>query len=165
MGIGVYVATHFKNQGPVKKAFELLQAAGHFITHDWTTEIAEGKTGEDLEVFLLDCAERDFAGVTKADAVLVINHEHGCAMFTELGLALAFGALVVVVDGDKPPHNIFYNLPEVVHATSLENAVEIITRYGEVLARQDAQAERAEALVQGVFASDSLIQKIKSGTI
>lgn len=126
MGLRVYVATKFENQEIVRKAFELLRSAGHEITHDWTTEVVGDRTGEYRKIFLEECAIKDCNGVADADVILVINYPGGCGMFTELGLGLAYGALIVVVDGDKPPYNIFYNLPEVTHANSLEHAIEII---------------------------------------
>lgn len=129
----VYVASKFENTKVVKSAYAALRESGHTITHDWTEESAEGLTGEALHVYLEECAKKDMEGVQKCDALLLINHPNGCGMYTELGIALALDKFIVVIDGKNPPHNIFFNLNQVVHAHSLETAVKILNVHAGIL--------------------------------
>jgi hypothetical protein len=125
----VYVASKFENTKVVQEAYKNLLLKGHTITHDWTLENAEGMTGEALHAYLQGCAERDLAGVEAADALLLINHANGCGMYTELGIALASNKFIVVIDGKKPPHNIFFNLTHIHHAKDLGDAIKILAAH------------------------------------
>jgi hypothetical protein len=120
----VYVASKFENTKAVREAYEALKKDNHTITHDWTGENADGLHGAALDLYLRECAERDVAGVANCQGLLLINHELGCGMFTELGIAIALKKFIVVLDGKHPnkPRNIFFNLPDVHHAQSLEQA-------------------------------------------
>jgi hypothetical protein len=129
----VYVASKFENGKVVREAFAALQADGHTISHDWTVESAEGMSGEALHAYLQGCAEKDLEGVERADALLLINHANGCGMYTELGIALASNKFIVVIDGKKPPHNIFFNLAHVHHAKDLDDAIKILAAHQQFL--------------------------------
>jgi hypothetical protein len=120
----VYVASKFENGSEVRKAQQTLREDGHTITHDWTEENAEGFHGTALELYLRECARKDYDGVLACDAFVLLHYERGAGMFTELGLAIAWRRLVVVIDGKNPDkvHNIFFHLPDVVHVPSLEEA-------------------------------------------
>jgi hypothetical protein len=124
----IYVASKFENTKRVKELYSLLQVAGHEITHDWTGENAEGMTSKRRYDYLRSCAEKDFYGVLRADAIVLINHERGCGMFTELGIALASNKIVIVVDGfhDDKPLNIFFHLAQVKHVDDLEEVLDIL---------------------------------------
>lgn len=120
----VYVASKFTNQDEVREAFRLLHKLGHEITHNWTTESYEGKSDDELEHYRLECALGDVRGVQDADAVLVINHANGQGMWTELGMAIAWGKMVFFAYPDRTPaRNIFTYLPGVVAYQTLEEAV------------------------------------------
>jgi nucleoside 2-deoxyribosyltransferase len=105
----VYVATAFKNRDEAKRVMELLKGHGCIITHDWTNESVEGRTGDDLMEYLRRCAWADVNGVKDCDVLFLINHPDGKGCFTELGIALGLQKHVVVVEEDSA-HNIFIHL-------------------------------------------------------
>lgn len=118
----IYVASKFENKPAVRTAMVLLQSAGHSITHDWTVHEDGERGGEELLAFFRLCAQQDFDGVVNADAILVLNHELGKGMFTEMGIAQALGKPVVVVDISRS-NNIFFYLPGVKVCESVIDAI------------------------------------------
>lgn len=124
----IYVGSKFENTKAVREAYLALRDDGHTITHDWTNENAEMLAGHALEAYLQGCAEKDVAGVLEADAMLLLNHQLMAGGFTEFGMAITADKFIVVIDGKHPekPRNIFFHLPHVHHATSLEDARKIL---------------------------------------
>jgi hypothetical protein len=120
----IYVASKFENTKAVREAYAALQKDGHTITHDWTGENADGLHGEELELYLRGCAEKDVNGVTDGQGFLLLNHERVAGANTELGIAIAHKKFIVVIDGKHPdkPSNIFFHLPSVHHAKDIEQA-------------------------------------------
>jgi hypothetical protein len=131
----IYVASKFQNTKAVKEAYEALKADGHVITHDWTNESAEGMTGQALEDYLVLCAKKDLRGVQDGDALLLLNHQLMAGGFTEFGMAVAYGKYIVVIDGHHPdkPRNIFFHLPNIVHAKDLTDARKILLAHDHYL--------------------------------
>lgn len=133
----VYVASKFENQAEVRKAITLLREHGHDITFDWTQHSAVGKSGQELQDYLRLCAVDDYDGVLFAEALVLIDHPNCKAAYTELGMALAMQARVIVVNAvptviDPTMHqNIFMHLPEVEHVDSIEEAVAILDKMEE----------------------------------
>jgi hypothetical protein len=125
----IYVATKFEQAAYAKKVMEALESAGHSITHDWTGEVSEGKEEDELKQFLLKCASADFEGVRNCDLLLLLNHQHGKGMFTELGMALAFNKKVIVIDGWKA-NNIFFSLPNCTMVKTVGEAIDLIQTIG-----------------------------------
>lgn len=126
----VYVASKFENMNAVKQAMHLLQQQGHAITHDWTRESAEGMEGQERDDYLARCAAADVNGVLTAQAILMLHQPNMRGAYIELGIALARGIRVFVVDGlrdDWTRIPIFYRLPHVIHTASVDDAVEIMT--------------------------------------
>lgn len=117
----IYVASSFVNKDAVRSAISILESAGHSITHDWTVHDDGGRTGEELVAFLKQCAQQDFDGVVNADAILVLNHELGRGMFTEMGIAQALGKPIAVCDVDRA-NNIFFHMPGVRVCDSVVDA-------------------------------------------
>jgi hypothetical protein len=120
----IYCASKFENTKSVREAYAALQADGHTITHDWTGENADGLHGQALELYLRSCAEKDVRGVSHGQGFLLLHHERVSGALTELGIAIALKKFIVVIDGKHPdkPSNIFFHLPDVHHAQSLEQA-------------------------------------------
>lgn len=126
----VYVASKFENQNAVKKAMHMLRQQGHFVTHDWTVENADGLEGTVRDDYLAHCAQKDVDGVQTAEAILLLHQPNMRGAYIELGIALGRGKRVFVVDGlrdDWTRIPIFYRLPHVIHVASVEDAVEIMT--------------------------------------
>jgi nucleoside 2-deoxyribosyltransferase len=108
----LYVASAWTNQENAQALIDGLARAGHEITRDWTRE----ETGKDRHA---EYAQADVLGVRDCEAFILLNHPDGRGACTELGLALAFGKPVYVLDKDKQ-FNIFLYLKEVVPCQSLE---------------------------------------------
>lgn len=106
----VYVAAKFEDKDRVKEVYEKLKAFGCEITHDWTGEDAEKMAGPEGDKYRAECSFNDFNGVKKANVVLVLNHDRLYGGAAEMGMALAWGKKVFVVDS-KIRYNIFFSLP------------------------------------------------------
>lgn len=106
----IYVAGKFETRDRVQGVMQRLIAKGHEITHDWTLEDPAGKSGAELARFQQDCACADFGGVRAADLVLVLNHDRLFGGAAEMGMALALGKRVYVVE-PQIRDNIFFHLP------------------------------------------------------
>jgi hypothetical protein len=138
--VRIYVASKFENSGLVREAHAALREDGHTISHDWTTESADGLYGQALEVYLQGCAEKDVEGVLSADAFLLLNHVLMAGGFTEFGMAIVKEKFIVVIDGrhkDKP-RNIFFHLAHVHHAADLEEARRMLIAH-ELYLKQGAE--------------------------
>jgi hypothetical protein len=125
----VYVAAKFEAKEAARTAMAALVSAGHEITHDWTAHEepalpGDGSLTDAQRDFFRDCAADDFTGVFEADVLVLLNHEHGKGMFTEMGIALAYGMPVFVVDIAKA-RNIFFHAALV---RPCENVAEVIVR-------------------------------------
>ena len=138
----IYVASKFENTRAVRDVYEVLKEDGHVITHDWTGENADGLTGDAKEAYLQGCADKDVEGVLSADAFVLLNHVNMAGGFTELGMALAAGKFIVVLDGRHPqkPMNIFYHLPHVHHAKSVYDARQMLKAHA-LFMKQEAEVE------------------------
>ena len=120
-----YIATKFENTNEFYKMRELIQSTGHTVTHDWTTEDWAVKRNLDEKMeFREQCAILDFQGVVEADALILIQHEDMKGAYVELGIALANNKHVIIVGGWTPAlrHNIFYEIPGIVHVQTMEDA-------------------------------------------
>ncbi len=128
----VYVAGSFGEIPAVRHIQALVAAAGHEITHDWTTFPVEKLkfTGEALHEFLKSSADADFDGVWRADAVLLLNDPKCCATYSELGFALAWGKTTFVV-GRALRENIFFNMDGVYHFATVEDAIRAMNEWEE----------------------------------
>ena len=104
-----YVAASQYDLHRARWAMDELRLAGIDITHDWTQEVESnaGKTITDDEC--REAALNDYKGVVNCDVLLVltpVRRDWGCAMWTELGIALDRHRRIVVV-GPQRNRNIF----------------------------------------------------------
>jgi hypothetical protein len=126
-----YVGSKFENKEAVRYVQRKLQELGHVITHDWTWESAEGKKEPELTQYMKDCAVKDYNGVVTCDVLFHINYK-GCAgSFTEFGIALALGKVIVVVDAKKEgtAHNIFFYMPGINHFHNVDEAIRFVHKW------------------------------------
>lgn len=123
----IYVAGKFEEGARVREVHQMLKDMGHEITHDWTREDASGYQGAEREAYFRRCAEKDFEGVKDCDLILVLNHDRLFGGATEMGLALAWGRVVYVVE-PAIRDNIFYHLgPDLISTfPTLEEALAAI---------------------------------------
>lgn len=110
----VYIATSFKNKEGFNNLKDLLEAAGHTITHDWSKDDASKyKDGPEKELYLMDCAIKSIGGICQAEAVVLLAAPDMAGAFVEMGLAIGAGVSVIVLDAFKEGNRdcIFYRLP------------------------------------------------------
>lgn len=105
----VYVAAKFEEKERTRQMQKRLRDIGCVITHDWTTEDAEGLSPEQVGPYMRQCAINDFNGVLEADAI---------------GYGSRSWATVLVVDHEVRD-NIFFHLPNVLKVTE-DEAVDIL---------------------------------------
>ena len=82
----------------VKSQMRLLEAEGHTVTLDWTTQLAGTQTEEQLQTMV----SADLRAVAEADCVLVLAQlgpTVGC--WVEIGAALVLGKPVAWIHGDN----------------------------------------------------------------
>ena len=106
----VYVASAFCNKAETRAVQAALIAAGHTVSHDWTTEDAshlEFKSPAYFE-YLERCGENDLRGIINSTAVVVIAHEQMRDTLCEMGLAIGFGVPVYVLNPERR-HSVFYS--------------------------------------------------------
>jgi hypothetical protein len=123
--VNVYVASSQHEHARAQAVMARARAAGCTVTHDWTVEVTTTPATTDAERYDAACA--DHMGVVDADAIIVLGPERkdwGCAMWTELGIALAMGKLCIVVGGER---NIFSHL--CIRALNDDVALQILEEY------------------------------------
>jgi hypothetical protein len=123
----IYVAAKFEEAKRAREVMDLLEARGHVVSHDWTSESVQGLAGQDLEDYLSKCARQDFFGVTSADAVLVLNHDKLFGGMVEFGVALSLGKKIVVVEPGVRDC-IFWHMKEVQLVANVHLALEFIDK-------------------------------------
>lgn len=109
MSFSVYVAGKFEETAAVRAVQQRVRDLGCSISHDWTGEDPAGRTGAELEAFLAGCAQADMDGVLDADLIIVLNHDRLFGGAVEMGMALAYGKIVMVI-GPQVRDNIFFHL-------------------------------------------------------
>ena len=108
----VYVAASQHDWLRARRVMRDLEAAGLTVSHDWTIQVEEHLGQDPDEDTKRWCAEMDYQGVRDADALLVLTplwKQWGAGLWTELGIALAMGKLIVVT-GPRRDSNIFTQL-------------------------------------------------------
>jgi nucleoside 2-deoxyribosyltransferase len=120
----LYIAANFRDRAEISKLMRLAEARGHFITCDWTKEASPPQDSQEFSAFRTARALEDLDGVRAADAMVLIDHEHGKGMYVEMGVAIERQKPVVVVAQKYP--QIFFSLPNVTHAADFEAALALL---------------------------------------
>lgn len=104
----VYVAGKWEEKERVREIMAQLMAAGHTITHDWTTEVP----GD--EAHMRANALRDCNGVGLADVFVGIFEKDLAykGAYVEMGIAIARDIPIYIL-GHAQDSNIFMYLPQV----------------------------------------------------
>lgn len=122
----VYIAAPWIDRDAAKMLGQLVEQAGHIITHKWWGW--EGEEEEATDAFKRECAILDVNGVASADVVLVYNSFKSEGKAAEQGIAIALGKpIVCFTPGEKPSSNIFHYLPCYTHVKTIEEALEAIS--------------------------------------
>lgn len=120
----VYVASKFENKEGVRYLYDLLRAAGHEITHDWTDETASS----DAEFYR--CADKDVEGVWNADVLIIDVQPNMRGAWVEFGIALTRFIPIIVVNGKRGDHGgyecIFQHLDNVWHVDTALEAAQLV---------------------------------------
>ena len=135
--VDIYVASKFENKAAVRAAQTEVRKRGWGISFDWTGEAVDVSGSKVIdwntpyqtadEAHLRESAYNDYCGVTGSSAVLILNHAHGCGMWTEMGIAIAHGIPVYVV-GPEIRRNIFFYLPESFKLQTFSTLEEALAR-------------------------------------
>lgn len=105
----IYVATSFANIPEAREVMARLRAAGHVITHDWTTEAPDPAwCAPERDAYLDKCGAADYQGVVDADALVLINHPLARDAMAEFGIALGLGRPTFVLYPDRKPSVFFH---------------------------------------------------------
>lgn len=121
----VYVASATEQYALVEHFVDRLRLAGIEISFEWTPDYKAGGFKPDAklsDVHRRYIAKMDARGVRDADLVWVVTpelKEHGCGMWVELGLAIAFDKRVVV-SGPNARRTVFSELAEACFQTHEE---------------------------------------------
>ncbi len=110
----VYVAASQHDWQRARDVMDACTRAGHTVSHDWTCEVEDHLTRPATEGELYRYATVDKRGVGRADVLLALTPERadwGCALWTELGFALA-RHMRCIVTGPRRDANIFSRLCE-----------------------------------------------------
>lgn len=118
----IYVAAKLEERRRARALMSALERRKHTITYDWTS--VESEEGTPLE-HRPAVAQSEVEGVKQADVVVLIAHENGCGQYVEMGVALAMGIPVLVINYDCR-NNVFFHHPLCVwveHELSLVEAL------------------------------------------
>jgi nucleoside 2-deoxyribosyltransferase len=123
----IYVASKFENKDAVREAMQKVRERGHIVTHDWTNEDETQyvRVPARHDRYMRDCAQADVDGVRTAGLVIVLNHPQGKGMFVEMGIAIALGIPVALIDADAA-RCIFFHLPLVQRFESVDQALNVV---------------------------------------
>lgn len=122
----VYVAGLLGEAERINQAQHAIVAAGHSLTHDWTTDLSFAEDYASRPDDSATIARDDLGGVMEADAVVVLapRDEPGRGLFVELGAALAraeIGDLDHVVGVGMIAHeSVFYFHPRVTRVNTVD---------------------------------------------
>lgn len=108
-----YIGSGFKNCELVNKFSEILRKNGWQHTYNWTENINDDVTFEDLIVY----SESEKKGIADADVVIILLPA-GRGTHIELGMALALDKIIYLCSSDKDEFSIentvgFYELPQI----------------------------------------------------
>lgn len=95
----IYIASKWSDDGikQAREAMAALEIDGHSITHNWCDEDPGDRQGDELALYLWQCAVADLRGVEAADAVVAFPHDYGKGLYSEIGVALTRGIPVILV--------------------------------------------------------------------
>ncbi len=101
----IYVASKYEERTQVRKLMDVLEAAGHTITYDWTSNEEDSASQ----------AWHDAMGVITAEAFVFLAEKDlpYCGALVEMGIALGKGIPVYVVGHALDQRCIFLKLQEV----------------------------------------------------
>ena len=102
----LYVAGKYEERARIREVMDQLEAVGHTITYDWTTNCE----------LVPNQALKDFEGVCDADAFILVAERDVsyCGTLVELGVALACDIPIFVLGHALDDRCIFLKLPAII---------------------------------------------------
>jgi nucleoside 2-deoxyribosyltransferase len=127
LALNVYLAANGREIETTRKAMQAIRDAGHRITHDWTVGIENQRPADPVERERVRqaAALADVAGIRAADVLVLLDHDKGFGMYVEMGVAIGLGKPVIVVD--ERYHQVFFSLPTVRLAETVEQAIALLS--------------------------------------
>lgn len=124
----IYVAGPYSKKDEVRRVQDLLRAAGHQITFDWTACDDSNLTGFQRFAHRRQCAIDDGKGVYDAVALVVVCPHDSTAggLDFEMGLAVAWRRILIVIGEERENETIFLSLPGVIRASVAEDLPAIL---------------------------------------
>lgn len=124
MGLKVYIAAPWVAKNEALEAQKKFEEAGMEVTSHWIkyhpTVSIEGADSTDINELQTQAIE-DVEDIIKSDVFVILNLALSEGKATELGLAYGLGIPIILVG--KRDRNIFYHLPEVYQADTVDEAV------------------------------------------
>ena len=122
MALKVYIAAPWNNRAEAQVAQDKFEAAGFEVTSHWIKYHSDAVLGDPkFDEELCNQAVEDLEDVMKADVFIILNLGKSEGKATELGFAYALGIPTILV-GPRTI-NIFYYLPNVFRADTVEQAI------------------------------------------
>lgn len=119
-----YVTGRSSNIDEVKRTIALIKTKGHEVTFDWPM-LPMVKPYEDNQEKAATFAKDGIQGIINCDVYILLAHNDGTGVFTELGAALALAQLhgkpqIYAVAHEIPPVMFHYH-PAIRWVTSIED--------------------------------------------
>jgi len=121
-GLKCYIAAPWANKADALAAQEQFEAAGLEVTAHWIKHHSDGDTSDDE---LAEQAVEDVNDIIRSDVFVILNLALSEGKAFEMGVAYTLGIPVVLV-GDRT-RDIFYHLPNIYRADTVEAAIEGLT--------------------------------------
>lgn len=127
----IYVAGRTCMLDKVERVQQLVCAAGHELTYDWTANVrAEGGSAREKHVpheRQVQYANADRKGVLEADCTIVVCGPELCGTLIECGLALSMCDMAsVILYGIPEKESVFFELPEVRRITTEDELIDVL---------------------------------------
>ena len=133
----IYVAGKWERKELTRDVQSYLKKQGHFITHDWTCEDANGLTGAAYATYVRECAKRDVAGVKESDVLVVLADPNAYGTMVEMGVAISMGIPVLVCMGKEWRESPFFFLDNVQVFETIEELYGVVQRISEALGKYE----------------------------
>lgn len=126
MAFRCYIAAPWGNKPEALAAQQLFEAAGFEVTAHWITREShltyEDMAKPEYEEEMINQAVMDVEDIVASDVFVILNLDKSEGKATEFGFAYSLGIPTILV-GERT-RNIFYFLPNVFRADTVEQAIE-----------------------------------------
>ncbi len=126
-----FVTGRSSNVDEVRRSYDLIEAAGHTVIKRWT-ELPMIKPYRKHQSESAQYAQDRIAEIACADVYILLPHQNGNGVFTELGAALALAStqntvrVFAVGDQEAQALAMFHYHPAIEWVESVEEVVDIV---------------------------------------